>query len=369
MRLSAVFDAIPDALIIVDNQGCIVQTNHQVAILFGYRRSELLGKRVEQLIPERFHSKHTDYQQSYYSNPQARPVRYKFDLFGLKADGTEFPIEISFNSLDTDEGQFILEVIHDITIQKQLEEELQTKNTELEKIDLAKDRFLSGMSHELRTPLNVIIGFTDTLLMKLPGPINAEQEKQLKIVGTSANHLLSIINDILDIAKIEAEQGVALNVEQVNCVEVVKEVIATLLPLAKAKKIKLLEKITSNDISLMADRRAITQILINLVNNAIKFTKKGSVSIELLTAKCDDREFVVINIIDTGIGIKPDDKEKIFTAFKQVGTFGQQGTGTGLGLYLSKKLAELMHGKIEFESELGKGSRFSVVLPKIVKWS
>lgn len=244
---------------------------------------------------------------------------------------------------------------------RELFEILKEKNLDLEKANLAKDRFLASMSHELRTPLNAIIGFTGTLLMKLPGPLNTDQEQQLRTVQSSGRHLLSLINDLLDLAKIESGK-VEIKYEPILCQSVIEEVAASLTPLAKNKGLGFKVEVPSDGVVVDTDRRIFGQILINLTNNAIKFTNSGEVRIALETKPSNGHRFASIDVIDTGIGIRPDDKAKLFAAFQQV-NLDHREEGTGLGLYLSKKLAALINGRIELESECGKGSVFRLLIP------
>jgi two-component system, sensor histidine kinase and response regulator len=228
----------------------------------------------------------------------------------------------------------------------------------------AKSQFLAIMSHELRTPLNAIIGFTGTLLMKLAGPLTAEQENQLQTVRTSARHLLSLINDLLDMAKIESGK-VVLDRQPVSCGEVVNEVATALRPLAEAKGLSFEVAVPEGSVVVPTDRRALSQILINLTNNAIKFTEKGFVRLELQRSPDAEQERVEFQVSDSGIGIRPEDQEKLFHAFQQVHS-GSRGhlEGSGLGLHLSRKLATLLGGELLFDSEYGRGSRFTLTLQR-----
>lgn len=239
---------------------------------------------------------------------------------------------------------------------------LQEKNVELESANLAKDRFFASMGHELRTPLNAILGFTGTLLLKFPGPLTGDQDKQLRTVQASARQLLSLINDLLDLAKIESG-NVQLNLEPVVCQTVLEEVATALRPLAETKGLGFDVTAPGEELVVRTDRRALSQILIKLVNNAIKFTEHGSVRLELERARRNGVMQTMIRVIDTGPGIRPEDQTNLFRAFEQLGKRGaQRHEGPGLGLHLSRKLAMLLGADIDFDSEFGKGSTFTLVI-------
>ncbi len=238
-------------------------------------------------------------------------------------------------------------------------EQLDTQNTKLQELDRLKSVFLASMSHELRTPLNAIIGFTSLILQGMVGEINEEQKKQLALVESSAQHLLSLINDVLDIAKIEAGK-VELSLDEFAFDDLMREAVGILSPIADLKKIKLLGD-APGGVTLYSDKRRLTQVLINLTGNAVKFTDKGSVKVK---ARLLGKHRLAVNIIDTGIGLKQEDIDKLFTPFQQAGdSLVKKQQGTGLGLYLSRKLVNLLGGEITVKSEFGKGSEFAFTLP------
>ena len=361
-RFRDLLESTPDAIVLVNVTGRIVMVNSQAERVFGYQRADLLGQAVEVLLPLRYRSAHLGRRSGFFAEPRTRTMGAGLELFGLRQDGVEFPVEISLSPLETEEGLFVSSAIRDVTERKRIEQALREKNLELENAALVKDRFLASMSHELRTPLNAIIGFTGTLLMKLPGPLNDEQDKQLRIVQTGARHLLSLINDLLEVAKLGSNK-VSLSLEPVNCRTVAEEVAATLAPEAARKGLAFAMDFPPGNVLLRTDRRALTQILINLVGNAIKFTQQGGVQLTLLenAAQADGRKVVMVRVRDTGPGIPADEHPRLFEAFSRVESADRRHQeGTGLGLHLSRKLAEALGGHIHFESTVGQGSIFTL---------
>ncbi len=243
-----------------------------------------------------------------------------------------------------------------------LTEELHKRAEELEKLDKLKTAFLANMSHELRTPLNSILGFSDVMLDGLDGPLTEVMENDLKLISRNGQHLLSLINDVLDMAKITAGK-MNLNVERFNLHEVLADVVNITSPLARDKSLTLqLETDASSALELEADRTRLRQVMINLVGNAIKFTEAGSVTLSTVRQNGSVR----INVCDTGIGVPPEQAQLIFEEFSQVDTSTtRKSGGTGLGLPISRKLIELHNGRLWVESTgvRGEGSTFIIELP------
>lgn len=239
-------------------------------------------------------------------------------------------------------------------------EELAVATEKAQSADRLKSAFLASMSHELRTPLNSIIGFTGMVLQGLAGPLNEEQTKQLAMVRNSAHHLLNLINDVLDISKIEAGQLVLMS-DNFNLKESIENTMKIVSPLAAKKNVRLYSETSDNISEFHGDKRRIEQIMINLLGNAIKFTDTGDIR---LRCHSDDNA-IVLSVEDTGIGIKQDNMDLIFETFRQIDTgIARVQEGSGLGLNITKKLVEKMGGSIRVKSEWGKDSTFTVILPK-----
>jgi PAS domain S-box-containing protein len=363
-RFRDLLESVPDAIVIANPTGHIVIANSQAEALFGYETGSLQGEEVEVLLPAELRVAHVHHRAGFALQPRKRSIGSTFNLLGLRRDGSEFPIEINLAPLRTEEGVFVMSAIRDTSERKRIERALNEKNVELARANAAKDAFLAGMSHELRTPLNAIIGFTGTLLMKLPGPLNDEQDKQLEIVQSSAQHLLSLINDLLDVAKINAEKF-DLEVESVDLGVAVSEVVETLRGQANDKGIACELSIPHEPFMGLIDRRAFTQILLNLVGNAIKFTASGRVSVNLERRPGPQGNLIVVATTDTGRGICESDQDGLFTPFIQPsGSRDVVGGGSGLGLHLSQRLANVMGGAIDYVSVPDEGSTFTLTIPE-----
>src|SRR5690606_19174844 len=241
--------------------------------------------------------------------------------------------------------------------------ELAEANQQLRELDRLKNEFLATMSHELRTPLNSVIGFSSILRAGMAGPVNDEQGRQLDMINQSARHLLRLINDLLDLSRIEAGH-VRLAPTEFEPANVLEEVERTLRPMIEQKAAHASFRFTvvnnASGLPILTDRTRLLQILINLANNAVKFTQEGLVCVELTS----DAQGLRFSVTDTGPGISEENLKHLFEAFRQVdGSARRAYEGTGLGLYLCKKLAALLGGKVSVQSEVGVGSCFSLWLP------
>ena len=481
-------DAAPDGIVVVDDEGKIIVVNVEAERMFGYDRSEMLGERIEMLIPQRFRPNHPKHVDDYTQEPRTRPMGSGLELFGLRKQGGEFPVEISLSPLRTPTRMLVSAAIRDVSDRKRIEAEARRANAFLlsavdsihdafvlydeedrfvlvnstfrdmlgralrgpivgrlfsdlveraiadnlfdlgdesvesfrerwsayhrlpdgafevrthtgrvlrivdrptaehgtvslmvdmtedrlradelrrarstaEAASAAKSEFLSSMSHELRTPLNAVLGFAQLLQRDKKQPLSDRQLERIDHVLRGGEHLLKLIDEVLDLSRIEAG-GIAISAEPVALPEVLQEVITTLEPMAQRLGVSVSRAVLPADLpSVIADRTRVAQILMNFGSNAIKYNRSGGhVRFEVLRNVDSTR----ICVVDDGIGIPEDKRAKIFEPFHRAGQETGPIQGTGIGLAISKRLAELMQGTVGFTSETNKGSTFWVEVP------
>jgi signal transduction histidine kinase len=245
----------------------------------------------------------------------------------------------------------------------QSKQELAEATRQLREADQLKSEFIATVSHELRTPLNSIIGFTKLLLKQKIGPLNQTQQTDVSFIYDSAQHLLSLVNDILDLSKIEAGK-IRLELEWMTVEEIIVGAMASTLILVESKPIELREEIEPGLPKVFVDRGRIRQVVLNLLSNAAKFTDAGSITLRIHKIRKNDQDFICFSIKDTGIGIAEEDIDKVFEAFRQIdSSVARRAEGTGLGMPISYRLVALHGGELWVESKVGQGSTFSFTIP------
>jgi PAS domain S-box-containing protein len=354
---------------------------------FGYTEKEILGRHVLGTIVPGKENSGRDLR-SLMEEILADPQKFERNINeNMRRNGERVWIDWTNKVVLDEQGQVreILSIGSDITDRKQAEEQIRRLNDDLrrhaevleqrvaertaelvtakeraESADQLKSAFLATMSHELRTPLNSIIGFTGIMLQELAGPLTEEQHKQLTMVQGSARHLLSLINDVLDISKIEAGQ-LELSVTSFELRPSIEKMVALILPLAEKKGLELKLELADDIKTATTDQRRLEQVILNLLNNAVKFTEKGHVRISCQS----QNDQYVLSVSDTGAGIQPEELPGLFRPFHQIDTgLTRKHEGTGLGLSICKKLLDLMGGAIDIQSRWGQGSTFSIRFPK-----
>jgi PAS domain S-box-containing protein len=355
-----IINAAADAIISIDEEGLVCEFNRAAEQTFGFTKSELLGKPLTSIIPQRLRDLHIAGLRRYLTTGQRHLPRWQnIELPGLSKDGQEFPLEVSFSLLEAGEKKFLTGVLRDITERKQAEAEVQKAKEAAEAATQAKSEFLANMSHELRTPMNAIIGFTRLVMRRSKDILPPREQENLGKILISADHLLALINDILDLSKIEAGR-MEVHPVSVKLEELVDVCLRTVESMIKSERLRLVKEIEADLPLLHTDQDKLRQILVNLLSNAVKFAAEGSVTV---TVRRGDGQ-VMIAVADTGIGIAEDKLELIFEEFRQVdSSIGRKYGGTGLGLSISRRLARLLGGDLTVQSTVGVGSIFTVTIP------
>ncbi|MFI5164059.1 MAG: ATP-binding protein [Bacteroidia bacterium] len=387
--IEALFLYATEGILIVNEKGEIIRINPSAEKLFGYEKEELLGKRIEVLVPNRFAGKHAEDHDKYQENPHARSMGRGADLFGMRKDRSELPLEISLSPYSTSEGKFTIAFIVDITHRKQAEEKMKNYSAQLEQqvknrtmileeainelestkkelndalkqekqLNELKSRFVSMASHEFRTPLATIQ--SSLSLVKKYGEIkdNEKQNKHIEKIKSSINNLTDILNDFLSVSKLE-EGKVSTISEEFILNAFVSEIVSEMHTVSKDGQKIIYNHSGSEMVSL--DKKLLKNILFNLISNAVKFSPEEK-NVEIFSEV--KKSVLKISVKDSGIGISKEDQKHLFERFFR----GHNAThiqGTGLGLNIVTKYVELMNGTINFTSEENKGTTFTLTFPQ-----
>ena len=341
-------EAAPTGMLMTDATGTIVLVNAQTEKLFGYPRDELLGQRIEVLVPERFRTHHPGLREAFSRDPVARPMGKRRELYGLRKDGTEVPVEIGLNPLRTPDGEFVLSSVVDISHRQEIER--------------MRRGFISTVSHELRTPLTSISGSLGLLRSGAMGALPEKAAAMVRIAYQNSERLVRIINDILDISKIDAG-ALDLRMVDVSLRDLVHQSVEANLGYAEKHQVRFLFDTASASGRVTADTDRLMQVLSNLLSNAAKFSPPGAdVLIRVLGSPTTMR----VEVQDFGAGIPEKFRSRIFEQFAQADhSASRRFEGTGLGLNIARKLIEAMNGAIGFSTEMGHGTVFHFELPRV----
>jgi PAS domain S-box-containing protein len=361
-KFRGLLESAPDAMVIVDRNGRIAIVNAQTEQMFGYRRQDLLGQPVEILVPLPYRARHEEHREGYTGGAHARPMGAGLELFALRKDGTQFPVEISLSPLETEEGLLVASAIRDISARKRAEAErdrlLQERSAHAE-ASRVKDEFLATLSHELRTPLNAILGWT-SLLLKEPG-FTGRTRHALETVLRNAHAQTQLIEDLIDLSRVVTGKLI-IEPQPIDLLDVIHAAIDAVRPGAEAKGLNIHLDAKLSSYLTLGDEDRMRQAIWNLLSNAVKFTPEGgTVTLRLERGERQIR----VQVIDTGIGISPDFLPHVFDRFRQAdsSTTREHG-GLGLGLAIVRSIVEAHGGTVlVISGGVGTGATFTIDVP------
>ncbi len=381
----ALFKHASMGIVVTDSGGIIKSINPFALNLFAYTSEEVVDKPIETLIPSRFHHHHVADRQAYTHNPRSRPMGLGMDLFAVRKDGSEFPVEVSLGIYDSDGESSVIAFVTDITVRKKAEKEIRKLNDELEatvekrtlqltnalhelerskqvlgqslekekELNELKSNFVSMASHEFRTPLSTVLSSAYLIEKYSSAEEQPKREKHLQRIISSVNMLTDILNDFLSVGKIE-EGKIQVKLSEFNIENLITAIVEEIKNNIRSKQ----EIIYSHEgnTNVVLDPSLLKHIVMNLVSNASKFSPEGR-KIEIKTAKSEER--IVLSVIDHGIGISKEDQKHLMERFYRASN-ADNIQGTGLGLHIVAKYAELMNGSVTYNSDLEKGTEFLV---------
>ncbi len=352
-------EASPDAVVIIDGGGMVVQINSQTERLFGYGREELVGRPLEVLMPERFRGTHIAQRRAYFADPRPRSMGSGLELYGLTKDGREFPIDVSISPLQPEAGVLFASAIRDMTDHRRLEDELRLRTRELEAANRQKDDFLSAVAHELRSPLTALSYVIP--IMRLPRVDAAACQRASGVLERQTAHMARLVEDLLDLARVRRGK-LTLRRESIDLRTVVQSAVEISQLLIETRKHDLKVAPCAEPLWVSGDPARLAQVVSNLLSNAAKFTPDGG---HITVTAVREDGAAEVRVRDDGAGIPQEMLSRVFELFTQIGTEGDvRAGGLGIGLSLVRQLVELHGGTVAAYSEgLGRGSEFVVRLP------
>lgn len=358
-RMRSITNSAQDAILMMDSKGEISYWNPAAERIFGYTSAEAIGQNLHSLIvPQRFHQAHQAAFPEFLKSGQGAAIGQTLDLQALRKDGVEIDVQLALSAIQINGLWNAVGILRDITDQKKNQVALVKAKQEAEMANKSKSMFLANMSHEIRTPLNAIIGFSQ--LMNRDKQLSASQKEYNVSIIRAGEHLLALINDILELSKVEAGR-VVLNPANIDLYSLLDDIQMIFRERARSKKLQFIfEKSNELPRYIFVDEGKLRQIFVNLIGNALKFTDEGGVAVRTRIDKVnEDKSHLVVEVQDSGPGIAENEIHKLFVNFEQTSSGINKGSGTGLGLALSRELAILMGGGITVSSEVGKGSVFT----------
>ena len=365
----AILEAALEAIVAMDEGGRIAWFNASAERMFGHARADVIGKSLADLvIPPTQRDAHRRGLAGYLATGTGPLMGKRIEMNALRAGGEEFPVELTVVRIDTTGSPLFAAFIRDLTERKNFEliqaqsTAVHEENRRIVEVNRLKSEFLANMSHELRTPLNAIIGFADLLLSQELGPVSDSQRDALADILTSGRHLVRVIGDVLDVARVESGK-IELRPETVELPAAVAEVVGIFGPPAMRKGIDIATQFDPEISRVVTDRGRLRQVLYNYLSNAVKFTGPGG-RVAVRTHAEGERAFR-LEVEDTGIGIRPEDLDRLFQPFQQLDEgLARKYEGTGMGLAMTRQIVEAQGGLVGVRSEVGKGSTFFAVLPR-----
>lgn len=350
-----VLNTAPDAMLLADQDSMLVHVNSMLCKMFGYTESELLGKPIDCLLPDRYRNTHKQQVRGYFDQLHVRPMGIGKTLYALRKDGQEFPVEISLSPMESDEVTFVVAAIRDVSDRIRVQNMLEAYNLELLQSNQDLEQFAYVASHDLQEPLRIITSFTQLLEKRYKDRLDAEGVEFIEYIVDAARRMKQLINDLLTYSKVHQQHHRHTEVNLNDVLQSVQNNLLTSIDDSGAS-IEI-----GNLPSIYGDPAQIIQLFQNLISNAIKFRQEGVPPVVLVYSAGKKNDYEVISVEDRGIGIKQEYQDRIFSLFQRLHT-AEEYDGTGIGLAICKRIVDRHMGKIEVDSIYGKGTRFDVYL-------